>query len=130
MTMTNVLAYRPLLQSMRVLSACQCGAVALQTCNAMAACIHGLLSRTDGAGRCYLVAEGGKHALQVSFVLASQFLLKYLSLTAARWLHNSMLKPLLRSDCLSTPAEGNTSYLCSAVWHAPLLASACALLFL
>lgn len=35
--------------------------------------------------------------LQVSFVLLSQFLLKYLSLTAARWLHNSMLKQLLRS---------------------------------
>ena len=34
--------------------------------------------------------------VQVSFVLASQFLLKYLSLTAARWLHNSMLKQLLR----------------------------------
>ena len=30
-------------------------------------------------------------------MLASQFLLKYLSLTAARWLHNSMLKQLLRS---------------------------------
>ncbi len=29
-------------------------------------------------------------------MLASQFLLKYLSLTAARWLHNSMLKQLLR----------------------------------
>ncbi|CAK0780401.1 hypothetical protein CVIRNUC_005040 [Coccomyxa viridis] len=36
-------------------------------------------------------------AVQVSFVLASQFLLKYLSLTAARWLHNSMLKQLLRA---------------------------------
>lgn len=38
--------------------------------------------------------------LQVSFVLLSQFLLKYLSLTAARWLHNSMLKQLLRSTSL------------------------------
>ena len=38
----------------------------------------------------------GLNLVQVSFVLASQFLLKYLSLTAARWLHNSMLKQLLR----------------------------------
>ena len=37
----------------------------------------------------------------MSFVLASQFLLKYLSLTAARWLHNSMLKQLLRSAPIS-----------------------------
>ena len=36
------------------------------------------------------------YVAQVSFVLASQFLLKSLSLTAARWLHNSMLKQLLR----------------------------------
>ena len=33
---------------------------------------------------------------QVAFVLFSQFLLKWLSLTAARFLHNSMLKQLLR----------------------------------
>lgn len=33
---------------------------------------------------------------QVIFVLMSQFLLKWLSLTAARFLHNSMLRQLLR----------------------------------
>jgi len=50
--------------------------------------------------------------LQVSFVLASQFLLKYLSLTAARWLHNSMLKQLLRSVTFETNANPLISYFC------------------
>jgi hypothetical protein len=38
----------------------------------------------------------GLACLQVLFVLLSQFLLKALSLTAARFLHNSMLRQLLR----------------------------------
>ena len=39
------------------------------------------------------------YARQVSFVLFSQFLLKWLSLKAARFLHNSMLRQLLRRAC-------------------------------
>ena len=69
-----------------------------------------------------MASESEGHVLQVSFVLASQFLLKYLSLTAARWLHNSMLKQLLRSvnldnvvNCLRT-CGAPQPHLSTAYW--------------
>lgn len=61
---------------------------------------------------CILEIETWALVLQVSFVLASQFLLKYLSLTAARWLHNSMLKQLLRSVTFETNVTSMRSYPC------------------
>ena len=62
-----------------------------------------------------MASESEGHVLQVSFVLASQFLLKYLSLTAARWLHNSMLKQLLRSVTQSHDNVSLVNHVCALV---------------
>ena len=54
--------------------------------------------------------RGVLSARQVSFVLFSQFLLKWLSLTAARYLHNSMLKQLLRCNCETCPRHADVLF--------------------
>ena len=60
---------------------------------------------------------------QVAFVLFSQFLLKWLSLTAARFLHNSMLKQLLRCgpttwcECVGIIIPAYIRHALQLPWH-------------